>query len=173
MRNPFGLPSESERQYATPERLSDVMALIQVLALDKDTHRSESGLKDELQVRPRSAPTWTEVAQGHPEFFRVQTGGAYPISLVARHVLPRQPESEAGHISADFVAALLGAAINIHDRQVRRCERWTYLIPIWVALIGAVAALAASLLRMLSAVLTAPLLRMLGAVSEAALQCVF
>ena len=86
MRNPFGLPSESERQYATPERLSDVMALIQVLALDKDAHRSESGLKGELQVLPRSAPTWTEVAQGHPEFFRVQTGRDHPISLVLRHV---------------------------------------------------------------------------------------
>ena len=147
MRNLFGLPSESERQYATPERLSDVMALIQVLALDKDAHRSESGLKGELQVLPRSAPTWTEVAQGHPEFFRVQIGRDHPISLVARHVLPRQPDGGAAHISAEFVAGLLRAAIDIHDRQVRRCERWTYLIPIWVALIGAVAVLAAALLR--------------------------
>jgi hypothetical protein len=29
----FGIPSESEREYARPERLADVMALIQVLAL--------------------------------------------------------------------------------------------------------------------------------------------
>ena len=140
MRNPFGLPSESERQYATPERLSDVMALIQVLALDKHAHRSECGLQKELQILPRSAPTWTEVAKDHPEFFRVQTGGDYPISLVARHVLLGQREGGAAHISADFVAGLLRAAIDIHDRQVRRCERWTYLVPIWVALIGAAAA---------------------------------
>ena len=148
MRNPFGLPSESERQYATPERLSDVMALIQVLALDKHAHRSESGLQKELQVLPQSVPTWTEVAKGHPEFFRVQTGGDHPISLVARHVLPRQPESGAAYISADFVAGLLKAAIDIHDRQVRRCERWTYLIPIWVALIGAAVAVIVAFLRM-------------------------
>ena len=145
MRNPFGLPSESEREYATPERLSDVMALIQVLALDKYAHRSESGLQQELQIRPRSAKKWTEVAQGHPEFFRVQTDRDHPISLVARHVLPREPAGGAAHISAEFVAGLLKAAIDIHDRQVRRCERWTYLVPIWVALIGGAVAVIVAL----------------------------
>ena len=143
-------PSERIRTTVRNERLSDVMALIQVLALDKHAHRSESGLTGELQMRPRSAPTWTEVAQGHPEFFRVHTGRDHPISLVARHVLPRQPKGGAAHFSAEFVAGLLRAAIDIHDRQVRRCERWTYLIPIWVALIGAVAVLAAALLRALA-----------------------
>ena len=159
MRKFCGIPSESERQYATPERLSDVMALIQVLALDEHAHRSECGLKRELQLLPRSAKTWTKVAQGHPEFFRVQTGRDHAISLVARHVLPRQPEGGAAHISAEFVDSLLRAAIDIHDRQVRRCERWTYLIPIWVALIGAVAVLAAALSTHAVAVIKAALQR--------------
>jgi hypothetical protein len=35
--------------YTRSKRLSDVLALIQVLALDKATHRSEIGISDELQ----------------------------------------------------------------------------------------------------------------------------
>lgn len=148
MRNPFGLPSRSERQYATPERLADVMALIQVLALDRHAHRSECGLQEELQVVPRSASTWSEVAQRHPEFFRFQAGRRHPIALVARHVLPRQRGGRPAKISDDFVAGLLRGAIDIHDRQVRRCERWTYLVPIWVALIAGEFSLIVALVRM-------------------------
>jgi hypothetical protein len=39
-------------------------------------------------------------------------------------------------LTADFVGDLLRSAVEIHDRQVRRSERWTYLVPIWVALIA-------------------------------------
>jgi hypothetical protein len=53
----FGIPSESEREYARPERLADVMALIQVLALDEDAHRTEKGRHQELQGPPCSAAT--------------------------------------------------------------------------------------------------------------------
>lgn len=35
--------------------LGDVLALIQVLALDEHAHRSEDGLSSELQGKPRSA----------------------------------------------------------------------------------------------------------------------
>ena len=35
--------------YAKQNRLSDVMALIQVLGIDEHAHRSESGLVEELQ----------------------------------------------------------------------------------------------------------------------------
>jgi hypothetical protein len=43
--------------------------------------------------------------------------------------------------------SLLQAAIDIHDRQVRRCERWTYLVPIWVALIAGVVSVFVVLFR--------------------------
>src|ERR1035438_1630867 len=79
---------KSERQYLIADRLSDVMALIQVLALDQNTHRSEEGLNAELQGPPSSAPTWRELAKEHPEFFRVRKEGKNVVSLLARHVLP-------------------------------------------------------------------------------------
>ncbi len=141
MRNPFGLPSIREREYAQPERLADVMALIQVLAFDEHSHRSEEGLQSKLQGTPLSSSSWKEVAQAHPEFFRVT--GKPSMSLVARHVMPDRT------LSPEFTSGLLQVAIEMHDRQVRRSERWTYLVPIWVALIAGVLSLVGVLITQL------------------------
>jgi hypothetical protein len=74
--------------YLKNGRLADVLALIQVLALDKHAHRREAGLQDGLDGPPRSADTWQEVAEAHREFFRSAPDGTHRISLVARHVTP-------------------------------------------------------------------------------------
>lgn len=138
MANRFGLPSQKEREYARPERLADVIALIQVLALDALPYRSEEGLVGELQGGPLSAESWTDVAGAHPEFFRVKPSGKHRTSLVARHVLASE-NGAVTELSPDFTGGLLKAAIDMHDRQVRRSERWTYLVPIWVALVAGLA----------------------------------
>ena len=77
---------KANRPYLIENRLSDVLALIQVLALDKYGHRTESGLEKELQGKPKSADSWTVLAKGHPEFFRVAIDKEHKLSLVARHV---------------------------------------------------------------------------------------
>jgi hypothetical protein len=158
----FGIPSQSEREYARPERLADVMALIQVLALHKYAERSAGGLERELQGPARSAKSesesWKFIAKEHPEFFRVLVDGEEKndVSLVARHVLTRK-EVKVGEkvewlrdqLSPEFVGTLLDAAVDIHDRQVRRSERWSYLVPIWVALILGIFGLIGALVRIL------------------------
>ena len=107
------------------------MGLIQVLALHIHTDRTEEGLTIDLQDVPRSSSTWVELARDHPEFFRVSKKPS--VSLIARYV------TQDRTLTPEFSSGLLQAAIDIHDRQVRRRERWTYLVPIWVALIvGAV-----------------------------------
>jgi hypothetical protein len=138
----LGIPSQHEREYAKPERLADVMALIQVLALDRRAHRSSGGLHTELQGGPSSsAESWKSLAQEHPEFFRVLVFGEEKnnVSLIARHV-QRRPHQESGRepLSADFVGNLLRSAVEIHDRRVRRTEVWRYLVPIWGALFTAI-----------------------------------
>lgn len=133
----FKLPSRGLQSYIIPGRLTDILALIQVLAFQKYRHRSEEGVGQELQGSPRSAKTWTEVAQAHPEFFRVHTDEARGISLIVRHVLP--PDEDGEYVMPpEFVSRLISAAVEIYDRQVKLAERWTYLIPIWVALIAGV-----------------------------------
>ena len=121
LRRLFGLPNDAERQYATPERLADVMALIQVLALDKNLYRSEDGLRDELKGGPRSTDSWKSLAEEHPEFFRVDPEAQFQMVLIARHVLPKNDQG-VRRFSPEFVSSLLQTAV-------------------WVAIIAAVAAI--------------------------------
>ena len=110
---------------------------------------------EDLQGRPRSvdqeeesAKTWTYVAQAHPEFFRVDPEADRAISLVARHATPNFDDKGGREpLTADFVGNLLRSAVEIHDRQVRRSERWTYLLPIWVVLIAGIFGLVTALVR--------------------------
>src|SRR5262249_55404212 len=78
-----------DKQYLNPSSLADVLGLIQVLALHEHVYRSEHGLQEELQGQPKSAREWSDIARAHPEFFRVRPEGNYTVSLIARHVLPK------------------------------------------------------------------------------------
>lgn len=109
--------------YTNPNRLADVMALIQVLALHEFGERSETGLKAEMQTFPHSASSWKEIAQQHPEFFRVNKAERLGVSLVARHVLPKD-ENVKQQLSPDFISILLRNAIDLHDRQIERAHHW-------------------------------------------------
>jgi hypothetical protein len=119
--------------YTNPNRLADVMALIQVLALHRYGDRSEKGLADEMQGPPHSGSTWKEIAHQHPEFFRVNEAERLGVSLVARHVLAKGQEDKR-ELSSDFVSTLLETGINLHDRQMDRARRWRIYIPIVVAI---------------------------------------
>jgi hypothetical protein len=139
---------KKSHRYENPDRLADVIALIQVLAFDEDTHRSENGLRKELQGVPQSAPQWSVIAQQHPEFFRFREptaekekqkpdGDRHRISLLARHVFP-EASSAVALFPIEFVSKLVDAAIHLHDREISRGQRLKeVLLPLIVALIGA------------------------------------
>jgi len=128
----------TERPYTEPGRLADVLALIQVLALDSYARRTEGGISRELQTNPASASDWLAVAEKHPEFFRVERREKAGLSLVARYVLPHGEGQERPPLPPDFVSALLQTAITLHDRQVSAAERWKSFLPLWAALIGGI-----------------------------------
>jgi len=128
----------NKRPYTKAGRLSDVLALIQVLALDEQTHRSEDGLQREFQRLPISSETWVGVAQEHPEFFRVAKDKRTPVSLVARHVTPEDEVQEQRILPSDFLYRLLQTAIDLRDREVRAAERWKYLIPLAASIVGGI-----------------------------------
>jgi hypothetical protein len=127
--------SKAEKRYLHESRLADVIAMIQVLALDPHTHRTEEGLTKDLSGKPRSGKSWIAVGEEHPEFFRVRKAETEHVSLVARHVIPEN-DDRVRELPEHFPGQLIEAAINLHDRQVRRDERWVYLVPIWVALLA-------------------------------------
>ena len=68
--------------------------------------------------------------------FRVSEGGDHPLSLVARHVQPRDGSEKRGPLSQEFTNVLITTAIELHDRQVDAAARWKQLIPLWVALLA-------------------------------------
>lgn len=118
-------------------RLADVLALIQVLSLDRSAHRSESGLCTEFQGKPASSQTWTDVAKAHPEFFRVKATGENVVSLVARHVTEPAGETRSP-LPAEYVGNLLNLAVEVHDRELQRMKGWHVWVPIIVALVAGV-----------------------------------
>lgn len=134
--------------YTKTGRLADVLALIQVLALDPDTKRSEDGVTRDLQGLPTSATSWFALAKEHPEFFRVNPEHTHGVSLVARYVLPKADDNKRPPLSPDFAAVLLQTAITIHDRQLSAAERWRHFIPLWAALIGGVFGTASALVTL-------------------------
>jgi len=81
----------TKRPYTKHGRLADVLALIQVLAFDPHTHRSEAHVIDKEIGTPCSAKGWVELAKEHPEMFRVSDEAKRPLSLIARHVQPVIP----------------------------------------------------------------------------------
>ncbi len=143
-------------KYLRDGRLEDVLALIQVLALDDESHRSEDGLKSELPARPNSSDSWLQMAKEHQEFIRVVEGKKYPISLVTRHV-SEESGKKRPPLSPEHTQALLNAAIELHDRQIRRSQRWTVLIPLWAAVIGGFVAVTTAIIAA-GAVVTVPII---------------
>ena len=136
---------KGERPYLKQGRLGDILGLLQVLGLDSLAYRSESGvdsdegkggLRHELKATPASASSWVEIAKDHPEFFRVDLDKKYPISLICRHAHETSPELKGQPFDKSIVYRLMELAIELHDREVRRSQGWTFYIPIWVAVSG-------------------------------------
>ncbi len=133
--------------YSKMNRLADVMALIQVLSLDKHAHRSEAGISDEMQGPPKSGDSWEVIAAEHPEFFRARDSGKHNISLVARHVQQRNYDDIREELSPDFVGKLLQAAIELHDREMERKYQWKVYIPIIVVITAGIFTLIGSSIK--------------------------
>lgn len=123
-------------RYSDPNRLADVMALIQVLAQSTlGTIRSEDGLTTTLRGKPTSkdAPTWINLAEAHREFFRVYSGN---VALISRHVLAKEGDGKRPPLTSNETTKLLELAISLHDRETSRRDRWKpWLISLLAALI--------------------------------------
>jgi hypothetical protein len=143
---------------ANPNRLADVIAAIQALAVYDFHMRSFEKWAVSISGDESKADYWKRIFEEHPEFFRLDTTRTLA-SLVWRrqfsknyHVTRQQrlsdeecanlPEDEQKKLSRPPLApadikTLIDAAINLHSRaiELRRESRW------WVPLAGAVGGL--------------------------------
>jgi hypothetical protein len=125
----------AKRPYTIPGRLSDVLALIQVLAFDPDTHRTEENIVKRELGPPASAEGWVALAKEHRELFRVFEDAKEPLSLIARHVQPSDQDKKRQPLTPEFTKVLLETAVDLHDREVQAAERWKYFSPILPSLV--------------------------------------
>lgn len=128
----------NKKYYLKSNRLSEILALIQVLAFDKEAHRRESELKEELQRGPDSANSWAELAMEHRELFRVNkdklVNDGPAISLVARHVTEKN-EKDIRQLHPDIAKKLMETAIELHKMQKERADFWKVWIPVIAVLV--------------------------------------
>lgn len=125
---------DSKTRYKIPDRLSDVIALIQVLALDEKARRSENGLTKEIRAKPLTANIWTDIAQEHQEFFRVRpekdnkpVEKQSRISLIARFVSPKDEEGIRPPLKTELVWKMVETAQELqrfqHESDIAELSR--------------------------------------------------
>ena len=152
--------AKTHGDYLKSGRLADVLTLIQILAYDESARRTSKGVSDQLQRGPISVDSWTSLGKEHAEFFRVfhQEGADETkdsVTLLARFVLkPTAVRPDGSRITppltAEVTGHLMDLAVQLHDRQVQRRDRWkTVLAPMLAAFIAAAAAISAAVISTL------------------------
>jgi len=131
----------STSSYLKPNRLSDVVGLISVLALEKGgAFKNNENLNKALNGKPKSSDNWFEIAKEHPEFFRFNTDETQ-ITLLFRFAHrsggPTGGVEEYPALEIDQTQKLLDLAIILHDKQIARLQRNSFLIPLLTAMIAA------------------------------------
>jgi hypothetical protein len=134
--------NQPDNIYLYPNRLSDVIRLIVVLAVDKHSFRTESGLNSILRDLPKSSDGWLLLAKDHPEFFRFNKDASSIVLLIRFIQKVDIAEGELRDpLSVDQTQRLIDQAIALHDRQLARSQKHAYKIPIRAAIIAALSTL--------------------------------
>lgn len=147
----------------TDNRLGDVIAAIQAMGVYKFYKLEFSKWADRISGGGETGEYWRRIFEEHPEFFRLD-GERKRASLVWRRQYPRRfhvdrqkvltedeydalslPERQRLSrvpLSADDIHALVGTAINLHQRalEANRERRW------WVPLASAVGGLTGAII---------------------------
>jgi len=135
--------------YLKPGRLSDVLALVQVLAYGELAKQTDAGLMNQLRRGPLTADTWTNIGRQHPELFRVLEAEAHAskqetVALISRLFQPALPGPDvppkSTPLTPDVTSNLIELAIELYDREVQRRDRWkSVMVPMIVAVVAAAA----------------------------------
>jgi hypothetical protein len=162
------LPASREKELKSPylradNRLGDVIAAIQAMGTYKFYKLEFASWADRISGDSEMGEHWRRVFEEHPEFFRLD-GERKRASLVWRRQYPRrfhvdrqrvltEEEYDAlpGHevqrvsrvpLTADDIRALVGTAINLHQRAIEadRERRW------WLPLASAVGGLTGAII---------------------------
>jgi hypothetical protein len=150
-----------------PNRLGDVIAAIQAMAVYKFYKLSFSGWADRISADEKQSEKWKAIFLEHPEFFRLD-GAREKASLVWRRQFPKRFDVDDERVlsSAEFSALapekkervsriplspgdikmLVDTAVNLHSRALehQKDKRW------WIALSSAAGGLVGAIIGALA-----------------------
>ena len=122
------------KRYRIANRLSDVIRLITVLAIDKHSFRTIDNLEKAIRGIPSSAKTWLQIAEMHPEFFR-PNGDKTLIALLIRSYLPTQEDDSREPLTIEETQKLIEVAISLHEKEIQRHQSNSHIFPLIIAVI--------------------------------------
>jgi len=147
-------PAPLSPYLADPNRLGDVIAAIQAMAVYKFYKLPFSGWADRISADEKQAGKWKGVFLQHPEFFRLDSARE-KASLVWRRQFPKRFDVDAARVlsTTEYAAltpdqktrvsrtpltpgdikALVDTAVSLHSRalEYQKDKRW------WIALASA------------------------------------
>lgn len=140
---PYGLAPMTP--YLIDNRLQDVVALLQLLALYHDYDLEPNKLRQKIARTPRSANDWGVVLRDHPEFFR-ESENAGDYCLVLRRAQMKDPNGKRPPLDSSQLNMLIDTAIHLqkHELEMRKDQR--FLIPILISSVGIFAGLLGTIL---------------------------
>lgn len=132
--------TKPDTNYLIPDRLADVIQLINALSVTKHNFRKEEALNNDLRGKPKSANGWFAIAKDHPEFFRFNKEKTC-IVLAIRFLLNmhRVNDELRPPLSFDQSIKLVDQAIALHDKQLARYQRDSSKTAVLAAYIAAFA----------------------------------
>jgi len=123
-------------EYLKPNRLSDVIRLISVLGVDEAySFRKNDSLTTTLNGKPKSGKDWFEIAKEHPEFFKFNIAGD-TVVLLFRAIVKLDENGKRAPLSIDQTQKIIDQAISLHDKQIARLQKNSFLMPILTAIIA-------------------------------------
>jgi len=146
----MGKENIEDFRYLVPNRLSDIIRLIIVLARDKYFFRSVKGIEGTLRDIPQSGPNWMKVAKEHPEFFRFSEDGTLIVLLIRffKNTTPK-PDELVEPLTVEETQKLVDQAIALHDKQLARYQRNSFRMPFYGTLIASGVSLFISIIGIL------------------------
>ena len=137
------------------DRLSDVIAAIQVMSTFKFANRDVTKWENSIGRTPKSSTTWLTIFEDHPEFFRVSEGS---VSLVWRRAYERVYDTVSGKelspqeiralqdkardelsrapLSPEQTTALIEVAIKLQNQAIARRHELRWWVPVIVGSLG-------------------------------------
>jgi hypothetical protein len=147
---------EKQSKYLThSDRLSDVIAAIQVMSTYKFANRTADKWENSIGRDPKSSAAWLTIFEDHPEFFRVADGS---VSLVWRRAYERVYDTVTGNelsakeiqtlddkqrsdlsrapLTPEQTTALIEVAIKLQNQAIARRQELRWWVPVIVGSLG-------------------------------------